>query len=41
MTAKIVKGAQFKAYAGAPHGMPTTLADRVNADLLEFIKTIA
>jgi non-heme chloroperoxidase len=41
MTAKIVKGAQFKVYAGAPHGMPTTLADRVNADLLEFIKTIA
>jgi non-heme chloroperoxidase len=40
-SSKIIKGATFKIYAGAPHGMPTTLADRVNADLLEFVKTIA
>jgi non-heme chloroperoxidase len=40
-SSKIIKGAIFKIYAGAPHGMPTTLADRVNADLLEFVKTIA
>lgn len=35
---KIVKNAQLKVYAGAPHGLCTTLKDRVNADLLEFIK---
>jgi non-heme chloroperoxidase len=39
--AKIIKGAQFKIYAGAPHGIPTTMADRVNSDLLEFIKTVS
>jgi len=40
LSAKIVKGAQLKVYAGAPHGLPSTLADRLNADLLDFIKTI-
>jgi non-heme chloroperoxidase len=35
---KIVKNAQLKVYAGAPHGLCTTMKDRVNADLLEFIK---
>jgi non-heme chloroperoxidase len=24
---------------GFPHGMPTTNADQINADLLEFIKS--
>lgn len=38
MSAKIVKGATLKVYPGAPHGMCTTLADKVNADLLAFIK---
>lgn len=38
MSAKIVKGATLKVYPGAPHGMCTTLADQVNADLLAFIK---
>jgi non-heme chloroperoxidase len=38
MSAKIVKGAKLKVYPGAPHGMCTTLADEVNADLLAFIK---
>jgi non-heme chloroperoxidase len=33
---KLIKGAQLKEYAGAPHGMPTTLKDRVSSDLLEF-----
>ncbi|HEY3597764.1 MAG TPA: alpha/beta hydrolase [Paraburkholderia sp.] len=37
MSAKIVKNATLKVYPGAPHGMCTTLADKVNADLLEFI----
>ena len=38
LQAKIVKNAQLKVYAGAPHGLCSTLKDRVNADLLEFIK---
>jgi non-heme chloroperoxidase len=39
MSSKIVKNAQLKVYPGAPHGMCTTLKDKVNADLLEFIKS--
>ena len=38
LTAKLVKGAILKTYKGFPHGMPTTNADQINADLLEFIK---
>ena len=38
LSSRIVKGAELKVYAGAPHGMCTTLKDRVNADLLAFIK---
>jgi non-heme chloroperoxidase len=37
LTAKLVKGAQLEIYAGAPHGLCSTLKDRVNANLLEFI----
>jgi non-heme chloroperoxidase len=37
-SAKIVKNATLKIYPGAPHGMCTTRADEVNADLLEFIQ---
>jgi non-heme chloroperoxidase len=37
-SAKIVKNATLKVYEGAPHGMCTTLADKVNADLLAFLK---
>ena len=36
--AKLVKGAVLKTYKGFPHGMPTTNADVINADLLAFIK---
>jgi non-heme chloroperoxidase len=39
MSSKIVKNATLKVYPGAPHGMPITLADKVNADLLAFIKS--
>ncbi len=35
-SAKLVRNATLKVYPGAPHGMCTTLADRVNADLLAF-----
>ena len=38
MSAKIVKNATLKVYPGFPHGMPTTHADQINADLLEFLK---
>ena len=38
MSAKIVKNATLKVYPGFPHGMPTTNADQINADLLAFIK---
>jgi non-heme chloroperoxidase len=38
MSAKIVKGAVLKVYPGFPHGMPTTNADQINADLLGFIE---
>ena len=38
LAVKIVKGAELKVYPGAPHGMPSTLKDKVNADLLEFFQ---
>ena len=40
-SSKIVKGSVLKVYAGAPHGMCSTLKDRVNAELLAFIKGAA
>lgn len=39
LSSKLVKGAELKVYEGAPHGMPSTLKDRVNQDLLDFIKS--
>ena len=38
LAAKIVKQATLKIYEGAGHGLPTTLKDRLNADLLEFCR---
>ena len=38
LSAKIVKNAELKIYKGAPHGMCSTLKDRVNEDLLAFFK---
>jgi non-heme chloroperoxidase len=37
LSAELVRNAKLKVYAGAPHGMCTTLKDQVNADLLAFI----
>ncbi len=37
LSSKIVKGAILKIYPGAPHGMCSTLKDKVNAELLAFI----
>jgi non-heme chloroperoxidase len=38
LTAKLVKNGALKTYHGFPHGMITTEADTINADLLAFIK---
>jgi non-heme chloroperoxidase len=38
LSAKLVKNARLKVYAGAPHGLCTTMKDKVNADLLEFFE---
>jgi len=39
LQSKLIKGATLKVYPGAPHGMCTTHADQVNADLLAFLKS--
>jgi len=36
---KLVRHGQLKSYPGFPHGMITTQADVINADLLAFIKS--
>jgi non-heme chloroperoxidase len=38
LSSKIIKNAKLVIYKGAPHGMCTTLKDRVNEELLGFIK---
>jgi non-heme chloroperoxidase len=38
-TAKIVPNATLIVYPGAPHGLPVTHADKLNADLLAFLKS--
>jgi non-heme chloroperoxidase len=38
LSAKIVKNAKLKVYPGFPHGMCTTHADQINADLLASFK---
>jgi non-heme chloroperoxidase len=37
-SAKLVRNARLEVYKGAPHGMCSTLKDKVNADLLTFIR---
>ena len=39
LSAKLLKNSTLKTYKGFPHGMPTTQADTINADLLAFIKS--
>jgi non-heme chloroperoxidase len=39
LTAKLVKNGTLKTYKGFPHGMCTTEAETINADLLAFIKS--
>jgi non-heme chloroperoxidase len=39
LSAKLLKNGMLKTYKGFPHGMPTTQADTINANLLAFIKS--
>jgi non-heme chloroperoxidase len=39
LSAKLLKHGTLKAYPGLPHGMPTTHAALINADLLAFIES--
>ena len=39
LSAKLVQHGTLKSYPGFPHGMPTTEAPTINADLLAFIKS--
>jgi non-heme chloroperoxidase len=36
---KLLKHGTLKSYPGLPHGVPTTHADLINADLLAFIRS--
>lgn len=38
LSAKLLPNGTLKTYTGLPHGMPTTHAETINADLLAFIK---
>ena len=38
LSAKLLKNGALKTYKGFPHGMPTTQAETINADLLAFLK---
>ncbi len=38
-TARLIPGCQFKLYEGAPHGLILTHMDRLNTDLLAFIRS--
>jgi non-heme chloroperoxidase len=40
LSAKLVQHGTLKTYHGFPHGMPTTNADVINADLLAFFKSL-
>ena len=39
LSSKQIRNATLKVYQGAPHGMCTTLKDRVNEDLLAFMRS--
>ena len=39
LSAKLLKNGTLKTYKGFPHGMPTTNADTINADLLAFLRS--
>jgi hypothetical protein len=37
LSSKLIKNARLETYKGAPHGLCSTLKDKVNADLLSFL----
>ncbi|TDQ00218.1 alpha/beta fold hydrolase [Labedaea rhizosphaerae] len=39
LSAELLRNGTLKTYEGFPHGMPTTEAETINADLLEFIRS--
>ncbi len=39
LSAKLLRHGTLRTYKGFPHGMPTTHADTINADLLDFVKS--
>jgi non-heme chloroperoxidase len=39
LSSKLIKNAELKIYKGGPHGLPSTMKDKLNADLLTFIKS--
>src|SRR5450432_3421132 len=39
LSAKLLTNGTLKTYKGFPHGMPTTQAETINADLLAFLKS--
>jgi non-heme chloroperoxidase len=39
LSAKLVQNGTLKTYKGFPHGMPTTQAETINADLLAFLQS--
>lgn len=38
LSSKLVKGATLKVIPGAPHGIVSTVKDKINAELLAFFK---
>lgn len=39
LSSQIIKNAELKVYAGAPHGLTITHAEQFNADLLAFARS--
>ena len=39
LSARLLPNGTLKTYHGFPHGMPTTQAETINADLLAFIQS--
>jgi non-heme chloroperoxidase len=39
LSAKLLKNGTLRTYEGFPHGMPTTQAETINADLLAFVRS--
>ena len=38
LSAQLLQNGTLKTYEGFPHGMPTTEAEMINADLLAFLR---